>query len=82
MRTNIGKWGNSLAVRVPAVIAETVALYDGASVDLSVVDGAIVVRPLQHKRNRKDIRQIVAEMDPRTFPDESFETSPLGEELI
>ena len=46
MMTAITKWGNSLALRIPSVFAREISVREGAQVDISVVDGALVVRPL------------------------------------
>ena len=39
------KWGNSLAVRIPRSVAAEVGVTYGANVEVSVEDGAMVVRP-------------------------------------
>ncbi|MCR5858934.1 AbrB/MazE/SpoVT family DNA-binding domain-containing protein [Mesorhizobium sp. J428] len=46
MIATVAKWGNSLAVRIPAAFARETAIGDGVSVDISVVDGMIVMRPV------------------------------------
>ena len=43
MRVRIQKWGNSLALRIPKVFAVEVRLTPDAPVDVSVVDGKLVV---------------------------------------
>jgi antitoxin MazE len=40
----IGKWGKSLAVRIPSDIACEAGLKEGARVDVETVDGNIVIR--------------------------------------
>jgi antitoxin MazE len=45
MRTNIQKWGNSLAVRIPKAFASDLGIDQNAPVDLSMEDGALVLRP-------------------------------------
>jgi antitoxin MazE len=46
MKTRVQKWGNSLALRIPKAFAVDAGLCENAPVDLSLVNGAIVVRPL------------------------------------
>jgi antitoxin MazE len=46
MRTIVRTWGNSLAIRIPRVIAEDVAIHDGSLVDLFIRDGAVVITPV------------------------------------
>ncbi len=44
MRTKIVKWGNSLGLRIPKSFAEEVRVAEGSVVDLSMVDGNLVVK--------------------------------------
>lgn len=46
MITAVAKWGNSLALRIPAAFAREISIREGVSVDLSVADGALVARPV------------------------------------
>ena len=46
METRIGKWGNSLALRIPKALAVEVGLTDESSVELSLVDGKLVIAPV------------------------------------
>ena len=46
-RVTIGKWGDSLAVRLPNDIIELVHLHDGESVDVVAVNGAIRINPME-----------------------------------
>lgn len=45
MKTRVQKWGNSLAVRIPKAFAAEAGLQANAAVELSLVDGALVMRP-------------------------------------
>lgn len=38
------RWGNSLAVRIPANVANEVAFSEGQEVDVQVQDGQVMVR--------------------------------------
>jgi antitoxin MazE len=46
MKTRVQKWGNSLALRIPKSFAEEVGLRANVVVELSLVDGALVVQPV------------------------------------
>jgi antitoxin MazE len=46
MRTRIQKWGNSLALRIPRAIAAEVNLEIDTVVDISLVDGKLVLVPV------------------------------------
>lgn len=45
----VAKWGNSLALRIPAAFAREIAIHEGVSVEISVADGALLVRPVEEK---------------------------------
>ena len=47
MEAKIQKWGNSLGLRIPKAFAAEVGVGPGSSVDLSVHEGDLVVRPLR-----------------------------------
>lgn len=50
MQTKIQKWGNSLGLRIPRSFAAEAQVEEGATVDLSVEDGRLLVRPLRVRK--------------------------------
>jgi antitoxin MazE len=46
MRTQIQKWGNSLALRIPKAFASEAGLTEDAPVDITFVDGKLVIAPV------------------------------------
>ena len=44
MANTVSRWGNSLAVRIPKALAEQAGLREGVAVEMTVADGAMVVR--------------------------------------
>jgi len=46
MKTRVQKWGNSLALRIPRSFAAEAGLRANGAVELSLVDGALVVQPV------------------------------------
>jgi len=46
MRTRVQRWGNSLALRIPKPFAAEVGLEPGSPVEVSLVDGKLVVAPI------------------------------------
>ena len=44
MKTRVQKWGNSLALRIPKSFAEEAGLHANATVELSLVEGKLVVQ--------------------------------------
>ena len=49
MKTKIQKWGNSLALRIPISFAKETNLKNGSFVNLSLIDGKLVARPIKEK---------------------------------
>jgi antitoxin MazE len=49
------RWGNSLAVRIPANIATELSLEEGQEVQVEVMDGCVSVRP--HRTIRRFSRE-------------------------
>jgi antitoxin MazE len=47
MLTKVQKWGNSLAVRIPKAFARDAQLEHDSLVEISLVEGQIVVTPVE-----------------------------------
>jgi antitoxin MazE len=54
-RQVLKRWGNSLAVRIPANIASELSLQEGQEVQLEVTDGYLTVQP--HRATRRFSRE-------------------------
>ncbi len=54
MTITVQKWGNSLAVRIPSVIAERLALHQGSEVEVIVENQAIKLIPKKKGMNCSD----------------------------
>jgi antitoxin MazE len=77
--TQIAKWGNSLALRLPKSVAREAQLDDGDRVSVSVKNGAIVVRPA---RPTYSIDALVAKITRRNRHEETvWGATPVGHEL-
>jgi antitoxin MazE len=46
MFTKVQKWGNSLALRIPKAFALDAQLKNDSVVEISLVDGLIVIKPV------------------------------------
>jgi antitoxin MazE len=46
MKARVQKWGNSLAIRIPKSSAAEAGLHINAAVELSVVNGVLLVQPV------------------------------------
>ena len=54
MTSTVTKWGNSLAVRIPQNLARELLVEEGTEVELSVIDGVLVVKPMVQKHYTLD----------------------------
>lgn len=55
MQIEVKRWGNSLALRLPKHILDSASLKEGTPVELSVEDGAVVVRSTRKKYNLSEL---------------------------
>lgn len=77
METQIGKWGNSLAIRIPLAFAREAQIEEGTTVDLRVVEGQLIVTPI---RRTYHLEQLVAGITPDNRHDETDWGGPVGNE--
>ena len=47
MKSQIGRWGNSLAIRIPKYIADELALGVNDEVDCRLEKGQLIIEPVQ-----------------------------------
>jgi antitoxin MazE len=77
MHATIGKWGNSLGLRIPRGIAQDANMTEGVEVDIRVEDGRLIVEPLQGER----LESLVAQITPENRHGEAFSDGPVGREV-
>lgn len=61
MHTKIQKWGNSLGLRIPSSFADEVSVRAGSTVDLSLDEGNLVVRPVETQYELSDLLDAVTD---------------------
>ncbi|MBN1465244.1 AbrB/MazE/SpoVT family DNA-binding domain-containing protein [candidate division KSB1 bacterium] len=49
MEIQVQRWGDSLAIRIPAAFALTTQIVDGSLVELSVSGGTLIAAPIEKK---------------------------------
>lgn len=79
METKIQRWGNSLGLRIPKPLAEEAKVEAGSTVDLSIEDGELIVRPL---RRRYDLRSLVRGINSDNLHEEIDTGAPVGREAL
>lgn len=77
MKTRISRWGNSLAIRIPASFAQEIDLADGTTVELSVQDGHLRLAPV---RPAYEVEALVAGITDDNLHDETDWGTPTGNE--
>lgn len=83
MQIEIGKWGNSAAMRIPAELLRATGLEVGSKMDIQMKDGSIVLTPLRKKMSRKErLEWLLADLD--TYgPDKEIDWGPdVGNEIV
>ena len=78
MIATIQKWGTSLAVRIPKTVAQDIRLKTGASVDLTVRDGKLLVEPATAPTYR--LSQLLKKVSKRNMHREVDTGHPVGNE--
>jgi len=61
MTATVQKWGNSLAIRIPSVIAEKLAIHQGSEVEMIVENQAIKLIP---KKKKPTLEELLAKITP------------------
>jgi antitoxin MazE len=79
MKSQIQKWGNSLAVRIPRAFAEEIGLSQGCHVEMTVEDGRLIVCPA--KAERPTLAELLAEVTPENRHAEVDFGPPVGREF-
>ncbi len=79
MKTQLAKWGNSLAVRIPKPIAIAARLKTGDDLEVAA-DGPGKVR-IRKPRTKPTLEQLVSDITPETQHAASDWGEPVGKEL-
>lgn len=79
MITNVAKWGNSLAIRIPQSLAKEICLTEQSEIDLSVVDGVIVMKPRTIKSYSLD--ELIQGITPENLHGEIDSGTAVGNEI-
>lgn len=78
VKGSIRKWGNSLALRIPKGLAEQARLEPGSEVDITVAEGAVVVRPV--RRGPLPLASLLKGVTPANLHGEHAWGGPAGRE--
>jgi antitoxin MazE len=78
MTTQVARWGNSLAIRIPRNVVQDAGLREGESVDISVADDGAVI--LRRAGGAARLRDLVARITPENRHGETDWGPPVGHE--
>jgi antitoxin MazE len=74
VRTTVGKWGNSLGIRIPSALAEELQLREGMEGEVVVAGGRLLAEPIV------SLSALIAGITPENLPELAFEDGEHGVE--
>jgi len=78
-KSQVVKWGNSLAVRIPKAVAEQVRMKQGDAIVIEALDGCVELRPAERIPT---LEELVAQITPENRYEELDWGPPVGKEII
>ena len=78
MKTRIRMWGNSLGLRIPRSFATEAGVDDGSTVDITVQNGDLLIRPV--RRPRYSLAELLADVNDQNLHGEVSTGDPVGNE--
>lgn len=79
MLTKTLKWGNSLAVRIPKVIAMECGIEENSSVEISLRDKQIIIMPVKKEYS---LKELLAGVTKDNIHSEFDTGQPVGKEAL
>jgi antitoxin MazE len=76
----VQRWGNSLAVRIPAAVARSARFRVGQPVEVSAQDSNVMVRSIGEPN--LTLEQKLAAFDPLLHGGEAMASGPVGKEVL
>jgi antitoxin component of MazEF toxin-antitoxin module len=81
MQTNISKWGNSAAVRLPSYVLEQTGVYPGAFLTVSLEKDKIVLGYGHQKLRRIPMKELLKGFNSKNAGGEIWDDKPRGKEI-
>ena len=79
MQTQVKKWGNSLALRIPKSLAEQLALKINTEVEIQVVGDQLMIKPLLEPE--LTLQELLAQITDENLHDEVKTGTAVGGEV-
>ncbi len=80
MKTSIGKWGNSPAIRIPNALMREAQLNTKQQVNISVSRGRIIIEPLRDPEY--SLEELISQITPTNRHDEVDLGDAVGKEIF
>jgi len=81
MQTKIQRWGNSQGLRISKALLANASLEVGDEVDVTLQDGALVIKPTKKIRGKYRLEDLVASIPGDYQPEEVDWGEPSGKEV-
>ncbi len=82
-QVTVGRWGNSLAVRIPGELAARIGLHDGAPVEIDGDGETLVIRPAASRQTLEAMFAGKSAGDWRAIYADAYDWGPdIGRELV
>lgn len=81
MVVQFARWGNSLAVRIPAGVAKELGVTEGLAADISVSDGRLILTPTKRRKAYR-LEDLLEGMTPANLHPETSTGHAVGAEVI
>ncbi len=81
MKSRVKKWGNSLAVRIPAPIAQELGLKEDVPVQLELINGQLTIWPLSRRGGRYNLSELVEGITVENIHPAIEVSGPVGDEV-
>lgn len=76
----IRRWGNSLAIRIPATIAKQLGLHEGDDVEVALTSGGLVLSA--HRKKKYRLEDLLAKVKDGSNPMRILKSGSVGKELL
>lgn len=76
MEGHVLKWGNSLALRLPAVYAKEIGITEGTPVEIIIKDNQVIIT----KKEAYSLKSFLEQMTEENMNQESFDDALRGQE--
>ncbi len=77
MNATISPWGNSLGLRIPKVIAQTLHLSASDTVFFTIKDNSLIIK----KKEKKSLDELLQKVTPKNIHKETQPSYPVGSEV-